>query len=156
MRDIPGYEERYSITSDGKVWSKINKKWLKPYIMNTGYIRYCFYQGSSETSRHVFAHRLVLETYVEKSYKNALACHRNDIRTDNRVENLYWGDKSSNSIDITKNGNRNFSEEEIRIFKLLKSRGFKRRELMKIFKMTQHTAKAIIANRIYSWVKPSG
>lgn len=37
MRDIPGFEGLYSVTSCGKVWSCRSKKFLKPYKRGRGY-----------------------------------------------------------------------------------------------------------------------
>ena len=46
-----------------------------------------------------------------------LALHRNDIKTDNRPENLYWGSRLDNAADAVHN-DRQFRGEEIAISKL--------------------------------------
>ncbi|MCE2925997.1 MAG: HNH endonuclease [Phycisphaeraceae bacterium] len=37
------------------------------------------------------------------------ACHRNDVPTDDRIENLYWGSASDNVLDAVRNGRLNGS-----------------------------------------------
>lgn len=49
--------------------------------------------------------RLVLMLFVGPPPKNKpFALHKNDIKYDNRVENLYWGDANENRNDAIKNG----------------------------------------------------
>jgi hypothetical protein len=37
------------------------------------------------------------------------ACHRNDVPTDDRIDNLYWGSASDNVLDAVRNGRSNGS-----------------------------------------------
>lgn len=50
------------------------------------------------------AHQLILETFVGPRPKGQEARHLNDIRSDNRVENLAWGTHKENYEDMKKNG----------------------------------------------------
>ena len=63
-------------------------------------------------------------------------CHRNDVQTDNRVDNLYWGNGLTNSQDYHKNKNEKLYKEGKRQIK-------QEKELTK----EERTAKRI-ANRI--------
>lgn len=51
-----------------------------------------------------FVHRIVLEAFVGAAPEGTETCHRNGIRVDNRLENLYWGTSSDNNNDIVRHG----------------------------------------------------
>jgi len=44
LKDIPEYEGKYAITSDGKIWSYVRNKWLSPSLRN-GYKSVVLYMG---------------------------------------------------------------------------------------------------------------
>lgn len=56
-------------------------------------------------SKHRMIHQLVLEAFVGPRPEGHFACHRNDVREDNRLENLYWGTPKENTADILRLGN---------------------------------------------------
>lgn len=50
-------------------------------------------------------HKLILEAFVGPAPSDKpFGLHRNDIRSDNRVDNLYWGTKQDNGLDKIRNG----------------------------------------------------
>lgn len=57
-------------------------------------------------------HRLVLEAFVGACPPGMETCHKNGIRTDNRVDNLYWGTSSENNLDIVRHGNHHLQKLE--------------------------------------------
>lgn len=53
----------------------------------------------------VSIHRLMLESFVRPAESGReLACHRNDVATDNRLSNLAWGTYKDNAADRSANG----------------------------------------------------
>lgn len=42
---------------------------------------------------------LILETFTGNRPKGAFVCHRNDIKNDDRLDNLYWGTRRDNIRD---------------------------------------------------------
>lgn len=49
-------------------------------------------------------HRLILETFVGPCPPGMQCCHYNDIKTDNRLENLRWDTPEANMRDALRNG----------------------------------------------------
>lgn len=103
---IPGYEGLYAITRDGRVWSypkkcsvsrSHNGIWLSSYATDRGYR--CIDLHKNKKKKKYFIHRLVAITCIpnfninDKQYIN----HINEIKDDNRVENLEWCNCSENT-----------------------------------------------------------
>lgn len=96
--DIPGY----LVSSDGRL-AKLMKLTPGP----NGYIQLAapVHRGAKQRIRR-YLHDLVLTAFVGPRPPGAVVRHLNDIGTDNRVENLAWGTRSENQLDIIRNGNR--------------------------------------------------
>jgi hypothetical protein len=77
---------------------------LKCSMVNTGYLRIKTVVNGKETYYPV--HRMVCEAFngPSPSPDRNIVCHRNDVKTDNRAENLYWGTEAENSSDAVRNG----------------------------------------------------
>lgn len=58
------------------------------------------------TSSRFLVQELILLTFIGKRPENYEALHRDDIKTNNRLSNLYWGTSSDNKLDILKNGKK--------------------------------------------------
>lgn len=125
-RDIKDYDGLYQISNLGRVknlekkclskngeYSRTHKeKILKGSKDKDGYLHICLTKNKKEHSRRI--HRLVAQAFLPNP--NNLPCvnHKNEIKTDNRVENLEWctvaynnryGTKIERSIETkTKNG----------------------------------------------------
>ena len=91
---IPGYSGKYRVTEDGKVWSSISCKFLKPHIHRQGYERVRLYTNGYVFRWHL-VHRLVAEAYVGGDQKLQVN-HINGIKSDNRADNLEWVTASEN------------------------------------------------------------
>lgn len=101
MKDIKGYEGLYGITSCGKVWSYKSKKFLKPTNDKDGYLRVGLYKdGNSKT---YFIHRLVAETFLDNPDNLPCVNHKNEVKTDNYLNNLEWCDHQYNANYGTRN-----------------------------------------------------
>jgi hypothetical protein len=111
-KSILGYEGKYEVSNRGRVRSlprlvktyqghrKLSARILKPYLMKTGYLEVKL----SSPSRYALIHSLVLSAFVSPREPKKVARHLNDIRTDNRLENLAWGTPSENAFDARRNG----------------------------------------------------
>lgn len=94
--DIKDFE-RYQITDDGRVWSKITSKWLTPKESEDGYYRVCLCHTNGH-HRMANIHRLVAEAYLEipeelEEYigtQKLQVNHKDEDKKNNRAENLEW------------------------------------------------------------------
>lgn len=106
--DLDGYECKYKVSNDGRVWSEYLQDFLKPYFSKGGYLRVKINFG--DRNKKFMAHRLVALAFVENKNpeKYTQVDHINNDRTDNRVENLRWVTPKQNTQHAIKCGNRDW------------------------------------------------
>jgi len=116
LREIPN-RRGYFLDIHGNFYSAwVNKgrhglvlgdkpKKLYGSVGKNGYVLVSFGRRKRE-----YLHRLMLEVFVGPCPIGKVACHRNDIRQDNRLENLYWGTPTQNIHDRRKNSHLNEGE----------------------------------------------
>lgn len=106
-KEIAGYPGYY-VTDDGRVWSDPKGRhfktgmWLTLVPNDNGYLTVNLL--GPDRYRRIRVHRLVLEAFVGPCPDGLEACHRNDIKTNNQIENLYWGTRRQNMRDAKDNG----------------------------------------------------
>lgn len=100
-RPIPGYEGKYSATSDGHIWSHFNNQYLAEFENNAGYLRVGLGQGDG-TQKKELVERLVASAFLDNPDPEHLTDvdHKNQNPLDNRVDNLRWIDKSGNMCNV--------------------------------------------------------
>ena len=91
--DIKGFED-YQITDDGRVWSKKNKRYLKLQKTTPGYCKVSLSKNGNVYQKQV--HRLVAETFISNPDNLPQVNHRDEDKTNNRVENLEYCSKEYN------------------------------------------------------------
>ena len=84
---------------------------------STGHLKVDLYDAEGKR-RSRYIHRLVLETFGPVSPEGKTLCrHLNDVPTDNRIENLAWGDHRDNALDYIRNSKgRNKIKAAINLF----------------------------------------
>lgn len=108
FKDIPGFEDRYSISDFGFVINKKRGKMLHPKDKNGWYLQVIFIKNGKRIPFRI--HRLVADAFVHRPPGATEINHKNGIKSDNRAENLEWVSRSYNirhSFDVLK---RNRSE----------------------------------------------
>lgn len=88
MKDILGYENLYAVTSCGKVWSYITKKFLKPRCDKDGYLIINLHKDNKMKTFKM--HRLVAEAFIDNPNNYPQINHKDEDKTNNCIENLEW------------------------------------------------------------------
>ena len=104
MRQIKDYMD-YLITLDGKVFSMITMKFLKPNIGDRGYLSAQLYDKKG-SSKRCLIHRLVAEAYLPNIENKEQVNHMNGIKSDNCLLNLEWNTSSENNKHAFRTGLR--------------------------------------------------
>jgi len=104
--DMVEIEKYYTITEDGRVWSKVRNRWLKPQQNGYGYLHYCLSFGVPKNT-WIFAHTLVAYKYigVPPSLEHEID-HMDNDRTNNHYSNLRWLTHSENVLSSYARGRR--------------------------------------------------
>jgi hypothetical protein len=84
--NLDGYESKYKITNDGRIYSEYLGDFLKPFYSRGGYVRVKLNYGNR--SKKFMMHRLVAMAFIPNPDNKLVVDHINRNRADNRVENL--------------------------------------------------------------------
>lgn len=91
-RPVPGLEDRYEVSRDGRV--RTQPKVLKPYpSKNRGHL-----QINLGLHRRSYVHRLVAEAFLPNPEGKRVVNHKNGNPADNRVANLEWATHAENNL----------------------------------------------------------
>jgi len=97
--DIPKFPN-YTITRDGKVYSKISKKFLKPVPVSKHwkYENYVLYYDVQK-KKSQGTHQLLAQAYIPNPNNLPIVDHIDKDPTNNSLDNLRWRDKSGNCVN---------------------------------------------------------
>lgn len=84
--DIKDFEN-YQVTDDGRVWSKIKNKYLRPFDVK-GYLRVSLYKDGKCCP--TFVHKIVAEAFVENPNNYDEINHIDENRHNNCASNLEY------------------------------------------------------------------
>lgn len=94
VKDIAGYNGKYGVTKDGRVYSRNASTFLKPREHN-GYLRVALYKNG--VSKHLRIHRLVADAYIPNPHHSKEVNHKDKDRQNNDVSNLEWCTRQQNT-----------------------------------------------------------
>ena len=104
---LDGYESKYKVTNDGKIWSEYLNGYLKPYYSKGGYMRVKVNFG--ERNKKFMVHRLVAMAFIPNDDVNKTQVdHIDSNRVNNNVDNLRWVTPKENTQHSIKLGKRNW------------------------------------------------
>lgn len=101
FKPIPGYEGLYSVSNKGDVYSHISHKMLAPKKSRMGYVRVTLCKGIN-AHKTIGIHRLVAMAFIPNPYGKPTVNHINEVKTDNRVENLEWATNAEQNVHGTR------------------------------------------------------
>lgn len=84
---------------------KIIKEYLKKNLRMESRVRYVV--GLSQPGigkKNWLVHRLVALVYIPNPERLPYVCHKDNVPTNNRVENLYWGTQKDNMSQASRDG----------------------------------------------------
>jgi hypothetical protein len=93
--DLNGFESKYKITNEGRIYSEYLQDFVKPFHSKGGYVRVKLNYG--DRSKKFMIHRLVAIAFIPNVNNKPHVDHINRNRADNRVENLQWVTPKENS-----------------------------------------------------------
>lgn len=101
VRPIPSCPG-YFVSDTGRVWGP--RKELRFFNGTRGYLVFAGPRQNGRRQKSCFVHHVVAEAFVGPKPLGVFVCHHNDKRHDNRAENLYYGNASTNALDAFRNG----------------------------------------------------
>ena len=95
-KDIKGYEGRYQVSTQGRVYSYLSDKIIKQQLNCHGYYSVILYNKYGKAKRES-VHRLVALTFIDNPNSFPVVNHKDENRTNNNVNNLEWCTHKYNS-----------------------------------------------------------
>lgn len=94
---VPGFGGRYSVSSEGRVWSSVSQILMKPSLHPRGYL----FVGLTNRDRKsgktlILVHVLVARAFIPNPENKPTVNHKLGIKDDNRASQLEWATHSEN------------------------------------------------------------
>ena len=161
IKDIKGFEGRYTISNLGIVRSLLTGKVMKPYITKFGYARVNLRIAHSRDYKSYLVHRLVASAFLENKNNFKEINHKDCNRCNNRVDNLEWCDRFYNikyaflkgkaSNKGVRNPRAKLNEQDLKAIKeMLKTDRFFYTDIAKLFKVSGSTIQMIDYGKTWS------
>lgn len=146
VRDIIGYEPFYKITDQGRIYSKIRNRYLKPYPNPKGYLLIDLRGKAYSVHRLVARHFSQLPLGFEVLQIN----HKDGNKKNNKMSNLEWTTNLENQRHSWENGrqaakgskvgaSKLVEEEVLKIIAMLKKGNKSQREIALEFNVAKST-----------------
>lgn len=133
--------ERWVTYSDGRV-SPVKETIMKPRTQPNKYLVVNLCINNKKMPKAV--HRLMAQAFIPNPNNLPYVLHRNDIRSDNRVCNLFWGTQHDNMQDMMNKGrgvagNTKLTKSQVLEIRHLKNNGMTYKDIAKIYNVNQTT-----------------
>lgn len=109
-KDVVGYEGFYQVSNKGNIYSverkdsigrKIGGRILKPTYDKYGYLQVNLCKNGK--LKTIFRHRLVAEAFIPNQNNYLEINHKDEVKTNNNVDNLEWCTSKYNANHGTRN-----------------------------------------------------
>ena len=168
-KDIPGYEGKYQASNLGRIRSldrmltlhrkngRCINRMMKGRILRPG--RFCKSGHVSVVLGHDAngspVHQLVALTFLGPCPERMEILHNNGDPTDNRINNLRYGTRTENILDVLRQGGRwrKLSIDDVDAIRFGDSCGITSRELSFMFGVSYGNIRKIVTRRSFSWLK---
>lgn len=164
--DIPGYEGAYQASSLGNIKSVsryvsgkgggqylISEKMLKPTPCDKhGHVNVGLWSGGKRINRKV--HALVALAFLGPRPENALIRHLDGNPLNNAVENLSYGSRYENVMDVYRIGKawKKLTTDDVLSIRALLEKGLKQQEIAYRFNVSPAMISAIHKGKAYAWL----
>ena len=116
-KDVVGYEELFSVSNKGRLFSKRTNKILKQNIVGNGYNACVTKLNGRKGSNLVMkVHREVAKAFIPNKKNLPQVDHINGDKTDNIVSNLRWVTVSQNCFGFGYDGRVENRKKKVRAF----------------------------------------
>lgn len=160
-REIIGYEGRYIIFPDGRVWSDVGRgRWLRPRMGRKGYLSVMLYLDGS--AKFFAIHRLVAIHFVDGYIEGLQVNHINGDKVKNNDWNLEWVTNLENkhhSMRIglhaigSKHASAKLIEQDIPVIRERLASGHRNVDIASDYGVAPCNISSIKAGRIWKHVK---
>jgi altronate dehydratase len=148
MIDINGYEGRYAVTEDGRVWAYRSQQFIKPQRNKRGgYL----VVGIGCPQKKFYVHRLVAAAFIPNPDSLPVVHHKDEDPTNSAADNLEWRTHSQNT-SASAHKMRNGKHDPVRVREVHAKTG-NMAETSRITGVPYHTVRDIIRGRSYAWSK---
>lgn len=160
IKEIKGFEGRYTISNKGIVRSLLTGKIMKQGITRFGYARINLRYPNSRKFKSFLVHRLVAGNFLPNPNNYKEVNHIDCNRLNNNLDNLEWCDRSYNqkhsfkygihSNKGNKNPNAKLDNNKILHIKELINEGKSHMSIAKIYNVSSSTIDMIANNKTWS------
>ncbi|MCC8103685.1 MAG: HNH endonuclease [Clostridiales bacterium] len=168
-KDIPGYEGEYQVSDMGRVksldrkivqrsrWGTDFERTITGRILRPG--QFCKNGHVSVVLKHGGigkpVHQLVMRAFVGEPPEGMEVRHINGNPKDNRLENLCYGTRTENILDVYTQGKkwRALSLEDVYYIRFALFCGLSGRQIADYLGVSESTVSDVKRGRTYSWLK---
>lgn len=163
---IEGFEERYTVNTNGEVFSLSyrNSRKKKRMCEQLNMYGYSIVQLTNKNGRRPYkVHRLVAKTFIPNPKNKPTVNHINGNKEDNRVENLEWATIAENQKHAYRtgikntsgenNGNSKYTKHQIRKLKTMHKEGYSYSEISRACNISKKYVQQIIREKRWPHIK---
>lgn len=162
MKEISGYNGKYSITRDGRVWSSRIGAFLKLRKKRAGYLTVSLCIGGKKKKTHT-VHRLVAIAFIPNPENKPQVNHKDGNKLNNNDWNLEWATRVENVQHAIAHGlinNRGafsalakYTEEDIANIRNAYKEGKKLTEIIKEFNVSGTTMRRFLNGEGWAYLE---